>query len=365
MPSSSAPETLTEADDARRALLEVDDLSTFFATDRGIVHAVDHVSFSLRAGRTLGIVGESGSGKSVLARSIMNLVPSSALRPTGTVHFEGRDLGKLSSREARDIWGNDIAMVFQDPMTSLNPTLRVGRQITESVELHMGLHRRAANARANEFLTHVGIPEANKRARMYPYELSGGMRQRVGIAIALACSPKLLLADEPTTALDVTIERQILDLLSGLQRETGMAMILISHDLGVVAGRTDEIMVMYGGRVIEQGPTKSVFRAMRHPYTAALLASIPRLDQPSHTLLSTIPGRPVDVVDPKPGCRFAPRCPYAQPKCREDDPPIVESAPGHRYACFFPLDPTSGSAIPAASTATPNGASATEPAEVP
>ena len=287
------------------------------------------------------------------------------MRPSGTVYFEGRDLGKLSAREARNIWGNDIAMVFQDPMTSLNPTLRVGRQITESVELHMGLSRKAANERAYEFLSHVGIPEAHKRARMYPYELSGGMRQRVGIAIALACSPKLLLADEPTTALDVTIERQILDLLSGLQRETGMAMILISHDLGVVAGRTDDIMVMYGGRVIEQGPTKSVFREMRHPYTAALLASIPRLDQPSHTLLSTIPGRPVDVVDPKPGCRFAPRCPNVQPRCRVEDPPIVEAAPGHQFACFFPLEPSAGPLIPAASAAASNGAGPPETVEVP
>ncbi|HMG40812.1 MAG TPA: ABC transporter ATP-binding protein [Acidimicrobiales bacterium] len=329
-------------------LLAVEGLRTRFPTERGVVHAVDDVSFDLARGERLGVVGESGSGKSVLARSVMRLLPSAAWS-AGSVTFGGRDLMQLSDDQAREIWGSEIAMVFQNPMTSLNPVMRIGRQITESLELHEGLQGAAASDRAVALLRMVGIPEPASRLRSYPHELSGGMRQRVGIAIAIACSPKLLIADEPTTALDVTIQRKILDLLDRLGRELDMALILITHDLGVVAGRTDRLLVMYGGRVVEQGPTAALFRRPRHPYTASLLAAVPRLHQPSHTRLAAIPGRPVDVVDPAPGCRFAPRCARAQARCTEEDPQLAPApgSPGHAFACFNPVeDPTSGSTVP-------------------
>ena len=323
-------------------LLDVQHLSTFFPTARGTVHAVDDVSFTLQQGKTLCVVGESGSGKSVLVRSLMNLVPSKAVRG-GRVLFEGRDLVSLPPREARRLWGAEISMVFQDPMTSLNPVVRIGRQITETLTLHKGLSRRDARQRAVELLYSVGIPGSSKRLDNYPHELSGGMRQRVCIAMALACEPKLVLADEPTTALDVTIQCQILDLLQRLQAERDMAMILVTHNLGIAAGRTDEIAVMYGGRIVEHGPTAQLFDATRHPYTAALLASIVRLEQPSKTRLTAIPGRPTNAIDPKPGCRFAPRCRSAQPRCLTEDPPLITpSADGHAFACFYPVGTAEG-----------------------
>ena len=324
--------------DPAAALLDVRGLSVRFPTPRGLVHAVDDVSFTLETGETLGIVGESGSGKSVLARSIMRLTPSTAMT-SGSVTFLGRDLGALAPRAARSVWGRDVAMVFQNPMTSLNPVMTIGRQLAEPLRLHLRSSKREARSRSVELLRSVGVPEPERRLDAYPQELSGGMRQRVSIAMAIACSPQLLLADEPTTALDVTIQRQILDLLSDLQRETHMAMVLITHDLGVVAGRARRVMVMYGGRVVETGPTDSIFEDQRHPYTACLLAAVPRIEAPSHTRLAVIPGRPVDVVDPSPGCRFASRCPRAQPQCRHEDPPLrpVPERPEHSYACFFPV----------------------------
>lgn len=330
-------DAVARSDVAHEALLDVRELSTSFDTSRGIVHAVDGVSFTMARGETLGIVGESGSGKSVLARTIMRLTPPNA-HVEGKVTFDGVDLRALDGREAASRWGREISMVFQDPMTSLNPVIRVGKQIGEGLRLHLGLDAAAARARTVDLLHQVGIPGPERRLRSYPHELSGGMRQRVCIAIAIACSPRLLFADEPTTALDVTIQRQILDLLTSLQARNGMAMVLITHDLGVVAGRTDRTMVMYGGRVVETGATATLFSSTRHPYTAALMSSIPRLEYRSHTRLAVIPGRPVDVVDPAPRCRFVSRCAYAQPRCTSEDPPLVAaSEPGHAYACFYPV----------------------------
>ena len=317
-------------------LVEVEDLTVGFPTRRGLLTAVDHVSFTLERGRTLGVVGESGSGKTVLSRAVMGLLPGSAERH-GAVRFAGRDLGALRRPELERVWGLQIAMVLQDPMTSLNPVLRVGRQITESLQRHLGKSRQEARSIAIDLLRSVGIPEPAKRMRSYPHELSGGMRQRVTIAIALACNPQLLLADEPTTALDVTVQAQILDLLGSAQRERRMAMILVTHDLGVVAGRTDDTIVMYAGQVVESAPTDVLFSAVRMPYTEALLGSIPELGAPSHTRLSAIPGRPPDLVHPPHGCRFAPRCPYAQQRCRDEMPPLLEGAPGHLYRCWYPV----------------------------
>jgi oligopeptide/dipeptide ABC transporter ATP-binding protein len=320
------------------ALLEVVDLKTHFVTERGLVRAVDGVSLSIERGTTVGIVGESGSGKTVLSRSIMGLLPTANVRRQGTVRFEGQDLTRLSPRDLRDIWGAEIAMVFQDPMTSLNPVVKIGRQITESLEYHLDVDRDTAKEDAIALLTSVGIPEPRRRFDEYPHQLSGGMRQRVTIAIALACGPKLLLADEPTTALDVTVQSQILDLLQAQQRERFMAMILVTHDLGVVAGRTDEIVVMYAGKVVERAPTHTLFTDMKMPYTESLVASIPRIESPSHTRLRAITGRPPDLVNPPPGCRFAPRCPYVQPKCLEEEPPLIPAAtPNHVYRCWYPV----------------------------
>ncbi len=319
-------------------LLVVDDLRTSFRTPRGRVRAVDGVSFSLQRGRTLGIVGESGSGKTVLSRTIMGLLPRRNVEVSGQVLYEGRDITGASNEIMRDIWGTEMAMVFQDPMTSLNPVMRIGRQIDESLRHHLGMSKQEARATALAQLKSVGIPEAERRLDQYPHELSGGMRQRVTIAIALACGPRLLFADEPTTALDVTVQAQILNLLAAQQRERHMAMILVTHDLGVVAGRADDIAVMYAGQVVERAPTKVLFASMKMPYTEALLRSIPKLDEPSHTRLAAIAGRPPDLVDPPGGCRFAARCVYAREKCIEEEPPLIEAeTPGHYYKCWFPV----------------------------
>jgi peptide/nickel transport system ATP-binding protein len=273
----------------------------------------------------------------VLGRSIMGLLPGTNVVRSGTVRFAGHDLTAMSLAELREVWGMQIAMVFQDPMTALNPVVRVNRQITEGLRLRAGFDRTAARDTALALLRSVGIPAPERRLRAYPHELSGGMRQRVMIAIALACGPKLLLADEPTTGLDVTVQAQILDLLAQQQRERNMGMVLVTHDLGVVANRTDEIVVMYAGRIVEQAATKDLFANTRMPYTEALLRSIPRLAEPSHTRLRAIPGRPPDLAANIAGCRFAPRCPYAQDRCVAEEPPLRAAGQGHTFRCWFPV----------------------------
>jgi peptide/nickel transport system ATP-binding protein len=326
-------------------LLDVEGVRTLFRTDRGLVRAVDGVSFSLERGRTLGIVGESGSGKTVLSRSIMGLLPKKNVVREGSIKFEGKEIGSTSADQMRALWGTQMAMVFQDPMTSLNPVIKVGRQISESLLYHLDISRSYAKELALALLASVGIPEPERRINEYPHQLSGGMRQRVMIAIAIACGPKLLFADEPTTALDVTVQAQILDLLQSQQRERYMAMILVTHDLGVVAGRADEIAVMYAGRIVEKAPTQTLFREMRHPYTEALVRSIPKITNRSHTRLDVIFGRPPDLVHPPPGCKFSPRCPYVQDKCRTEEPPLLDTdTPGHAFRCWFPVGTPEGRA---------------------
>jgi peptide/nickel transport system ATP-binding protein len=316
-------------------LLQVCDLRVEFRTERGTLRAVDGVSFELAEGRTLGIVGESGCGKTVLSRSLLRLNPIAG----GRVLFAGQDLAAMDEAELREIRGRDVSIVFQDPMTSLNPVLTIGTQLAETLRHHLRMGRQAARARSRELLAAVGIPAPDSRLGEYPHQLSGGMRQRVTIAMALACEPRLLIADEPTTALDVTVQAQILDLLQQQQRERGMAMILVSHDLGVVAGRTDEIAVMYAGRIVERAPTRLLFERTRMPYTQALLRAIPRLDHASHTRLLAIGGRPPDLVDPPPGCRFAPRCDRVRDRCRQQEPPLdADAGPGHQFACWYPIE---------------------------
>jgi peptide/nickel transport system ATP-binding protein len=339
----SAPAEGTDAAGHGRPLLEVTDLATHYLTDRGVVRAVNGVSLTLDRGRTMGIVGESGSGKTQLARSIMGLLQAKNVVRSGSVRYEGREVIDLPTNEMRHVWGSEMSMVFQDPMTSLNPVVKVGRQITESLRFHLDMDKAEARDTAIALLASVGIPEPVQRFNEYPHQLSGGMRQRVTIAIALACGPKLLFADEPTTALDVTVQAQILGLLKAQQRERHMAMVLVTHDLGVVAGRTDEIVVMYGGKVVERAPTKVLFSEMRHPYTEALLRSIPKVANPSHTRLQAIGGRPPDLVNPPKGCNFAPRCPYVQDHCLTEDPPLMPSGtPGHEYRCWFPVGTPEG-----------------------
>ena len=326
-------------------LLEVVGLTTHFRTPRGVVRAVDGISFSLDAGHMLGVVGESGSGKTVLSRSIIGLTPRRAVAEAGgQVLFEGLDLRSLAERDLRQVRGREIAMIFQDPMTALNPTMRVGRQIGEPLRYHLRLSRAAARRRAVELLGEVGIPSPHERVDEYPHELSGGMRQRVMIAMALSCEPKLLIADEPTTALDVTVQAQILDLLQRLSANRGMAIILISHDLGVVAGRADEVAVMYAGKVVERGPARTVLEHPLMPYTEALLHSVPLLANPSHTKLQVIGGRPPDLVKPPQGCRFHPRCPRAGTRCSIYEPALVPDAAddAHCYACWYPVGSPSG-----------------------
>jgi peptide/nickel transport system ATP-binding protein len=319
-------------------LLDVHDLHTFFTTGRGTARAVDGVTFSLERGKTLGVVGESGSGKTVLARSIMGLLPKSNVTRNGSIRFEGREIIDAHPDELRSLWGSQMAMVFQDPMTSLNPVMKIGKQITEVLLYHLDISKSYANELALSLLQSVGIPEAERRLKEYPHQMSGGMRQRVMIAVAIACGPKLLFADEPTTALDVTVQAQILDLLQEQQRERYMAMILVTHDLGVVAGRADDIAVMYAGRVVEKATTPVLFAETRHPYTEALLRSIPKLADPSHHRLKAIGGRPPDIVSPPPGCKFAPRCPYVQERCNAEEPPLIESgSAGHEFRCWFPV----------------------------
>jgi peptide/nickel transport system ATP-binding protein len=318
-------------------LLEVGNLGVELATERGPLRAVVGVDLTLAPGRTLGIVGESGSGKTMLARAILRLLPPDA-KTTGRIALDGRDLYALPAKALRRLRWRELAVIFQDPMTSLNPVLTIGSQIAEALTGHLGFSQAAAFARAVELLTEVGIPEPERRARQYPHQLSGGMRQRVAIAIALSCEPKLLIADEPTTALDVTVQAQILDLLAREQRRRHMAMILITHDLGVVAGRTDEVAVMYAGRILERAPTRLLFKSMSVPYTAALLAALPRLDAPAHTPLPAIAGMPPDPTRLPPGCPFHPRCPSRRDRCRREAPPLSDpDGGGQLYACWYPL----------------------------
>ena len=319
-------------------LLVVEDLSTTFATSNGRLSAVSHISLTLDQNETLGIVGESGSGKTVLARTIMGLQPRTNVEVTGSVLLNGHQMVGVSEDEKRKYWGTEVAMVFQDPMTSLNPVMRVGRQIDEALRVRMKMPKDAARARAIELLELVGIPSPQRRYRAYPGQLSGGMRQRVVIATALACSPQLLMADEPTTGLDVTIQAQILNLIDELKERLHMSVVLITHDLGVVATRTSRIIVMYAGRVVETGSTRDVFHRHRMPYTRALLESSPKVTSPSHTRLLAIPGRPPNLVNLPPGCSFAPRCASATQRCHEERPELqVDDTPGHAFACWNPL----------------------------
>jgi peptide/nickel transport system ATP-binding protein len=319
------------------ALLSIEDVVVELPTSRGNLRAVDHVDLALGAGQTLGIVGESGCGKTMLSRAILLLLPKKA-KLSGRVIFDGQDLVRLKAEALRRLRARSIAVVFQDPMTSLNPVLTIGTQLVETLQEHLELDAAAARRRSVELLAAVGIPAAEQRPAQYPHQLSGGMRQRVAIAIALSCEPKLLIADEPTTALDVTIQAQILDLLAREQRRRHMAMILITHDLGVVAGRADEVAVMYAGRVVERAPTRALFKNMQMPYTAALLAAIPKLEAAPHTPLAAIPGRPPDPTRPLKGCSFAPRCRYVGDECLRSKPALTAAeSEGHRYACFHPL----------------------------
>src|SRR5688500_13216063 len=317
-------------------VLEVRSLKTQFKTQDGVVKAVDDVSFYVMPGETLGVVGESGCGKSMTGLSIMRLIPSPPGKiVAGEIYFNGDDILRMTDEQVRAIRGNDIAMIFQDPMTSLKPVLTINRQISEALQLHMGMNKGQARGRTIELLKMVGIPNAEQRVDQYPHQFSGGMRQRVMIAMALSCNPSLLIADEPTTALDVTIQAQILDLMRNLQTEHNTALMLITHDLGVVAGMTDRSNVMYAGPVVETGTTEDLFGNPRHPYTVGLLNSIPRLDAQRKSKLDPIRGLPPDLIDLPDMCPFLPRCDYAREKCEQKNPPLLEVNPGHWSACWF------------------------------
>jgi oligopeptide/dipeptide ABC transporter ATP-binding protein len=316
-------------------LLEVRALHTEFRTGAGLVRAVDGISYTVEHGETVAIVGESGSGKSVSALSILRLIPDPpGLITAGEVLFDGKDLRRLSEPEMREIRGRDIGMVFQEPMTSLNPVLTIGRQITETLEQHQGVDRAAADRRAVELLEMVGIADPARRLRQYPHQLSGGMRQRVMIAVALACNPKLIIADEPTTALDVTIQAQILELMKTLASRFNVAQIIITHNLGVVARYATRVNVMYAGRIVESGSADSIYHAPRHPYTMALLRSVPRLDQPRRARLDPVDGQPPDLTRLDGGCAFRPRCRFAVERCGREQPALEPVESGHLAACF-------------------------------
>jgi oligopeptide/dipeptide ABC transporter ATP-binding protein len=319
------------------AILSVEDLHVEFWTGRGIVHAVNGISFEIAPGETLGIVGESGCGKSVTSLALLGILPRAGKVTRGSATFGGRDLLQLSDSELRAIRGREVAMIFQDPMTSLNPVLTVGRQIREALETHFGMEKDAANKRVAELLDQVGIPSPDQRLKDYPHQFSGGMRQRAMIAMALACEPKVLIADEPTTALDVTIQAQILNLLRELVAERDTALVLITHDLGVVAGMCERVNVMYAGMFMETGTAEALFGQPRHPYTLGLLESIPRLDAVRKSELKPIAGAPRDMLSAPTACPFAPRCRFEVEESRRSVPPLVEIAPGHRVACFNPV----------------------------
>ncbi len=317
-------------------VLEVNDLRTYFYTPEGVVKAVDGVSYDVKEGETMALVGESGCGKTVSALSIMRLIPIPPGKiVSGKISFNGKDLSTLDDEEIRKIRGKEIAMVFQEPMTSLNPVLTIGRQLTETLEVHLNMNRDDGARRAAEVLKLVGIPDPERRLTQYPHQFSGGMRQRVMIAIALTCNPKLILADEPTTALDVTIQAQILELLKNLSRRLGVAMVIITHNLGVVARYADRVNVMYAGKVIESGASIEIYHHPQHPYTLGLLHSVPRLDEPRKEKLDPIEGQPPDLIHLPPGCSFRPRCRFAGEKCEEEVPPLVDLGGGHWCACWF------------------------------
>ncbi|HTW19439.1 MAG TPA: ABC transporter ATP-binding protein [Mycobacteriales bacterium] len=340
-------------------VLDIKGLKTHIQLSSALVRAVDGIDLHLDAGETLGLVGESGCGKSMTGLSIMRLLPPGGSIVEGTVDFDGRDLAALSQDEMRNVRGNDIAMVFQDSLTALNPTKTIGYQVAEPAWLHRGLSRKEGLDRAAQVLDMVGIPRPRERLDDYPHQLSGGLRQRVLIAMSLVCEPKVLIADEPTTALDVTIQAQILRLLDRLKEELGMAVLLITHDMGVVAGRADRINVMYAGKMIEATSTRNLFEHMHHPYTQALLGSIPQLDQDANAVLFSIPGLPPDLADPPDGCRFAPRCHLATDRCRTDEPLLLADTPDHKYACHHPVDGPAErpvAALGAARAFTTNGA---------
>lgn len=339
-----------ERSSGRHPLLQVRDLYVRFPTERGVVNAVNGVSFDLYEGQTLGIVGESGSGKSVTAKTLMNLLPRTA-QVTGEVLYDGADVRALAASGTKHFWGVKMTMVFQDPMTSLNPVKKVGEQIAETLRYHLGRSRREALTEATDLLDQVGVPEPGRRVRQYPHELSGGLRQRVVIAMALACQPRLLIADEPTTAVDVTVQKHLLTLLNRLRSEQGMALILITHDLGVARGHTDDVAVMYAGRFVEMADTETLFTDMRHPYTEALLRSIPRLSHRSSHRLEPIDGRPPELINPPDACSFAPRCQYAQARCLEGQPELSGLAGLHRFACDFPTGTSRGAAAREANAA--------------
>jgi oligopeptide/dipeptide ABC transporter ATP-binding protein len=320
-------------------LLEVEDLRVRFKTQRGLVHAVNGISFDVRPGETLGLVGESGCGKSVTALTTMGILPRAARITSGSIRLDGRELLGLSERAWRRVRGKEIAMIFQDPMTSLNPVLTVGAQLREAIEEHLDLDHKAATRRAVELLEQVGIPNPADRLRNYPHQFSGGMRQRVMIAIALACEPKVLIADEPTTALDVTIQAQILDLLRELVADRGTSLVLITHDLGVVAGMCERVQVMYAGTLVEEGTASELFAAPRHPYTLGLLQSVPRLDTGRRQPLRPIPGAPRNMLSEPDSCPFAPRCRNRIDRCTAELPQLERLETGQRAACFNPAEP--------------------------
>lgn len=321
------------------ALLEISNLHTFFKTKRGIVKAVNDVDYSVESGKTLGVVGESGSGKTVSAMSVIRLLDGNGYVDSGTITFDGHDMVNISDKELRRIRGNEIAMIFQEPMTSLNPVFTIGKQVAEPLMLHQGLNKQEAEKRVVEMLSQVRIPNPDKVAKQYPHQLSGGMRQRVMIAMALSCEPKLLIADEPTTALDVTIQAQILKLMNELKERKGTSIIFITHDLAVINEMADDVVVMYCGQVVEKADVRTIFSnesRFEHPYTEGLKFSIPRLDTPVDARLEPIPGSVPHPLDLPKGCKFAPRCKYATEKCHNEEPELVELEPGHSIRCFYP-----------------------------
>jgi len=319
-------------------LLEVKDLHTQFFTDDGVVHAVDGISFDLHEGESLGIVGESGSGKSMTALSIMGLVPEPGRVTSGEIRLRGHDMVRMRPEDVREIRGRDIAMIFQDPLSSLNPVLKNGFQIEEAMLAHRHLSRKQTSARAVELLKKVRVPAPDERVRDYPHQLSGGMRQRTMIAMGLANEPAVLIADEPTTALDVTVQAQILELLRDLNQELNTSIIMITHNLGVVAGLCSRVIVMYAGQIVEQGPVEEIFGRPQHPYTWALLRSVPRVDAIQHERLRSIEGLPPDLISPPTGCRFHPRCPFRVDRCFRDEPPLETTSAGHTAACWVTMN---------------------------
>lgn len=322
------------------AVMSIKSMSIKFATPRGLLEAVRDVSIDIPAGSSVGIVGESGSGKTVLSRAAMGLLSGSNVQREGKIVFDGKELSAMTREQVRNEFGTGMAMIFQDPMTALNPVRRIGAQLAESLQIRLGMDKKAAKIRSAELLALVRIPDPEAMLRKFPYQLSGGMRQRVMIAIAISCNPKLLFADEPTTALDVTVQSQILQLLSELRRDLNMSMVLVTHDLGVVAGNTDYVAVMYAGEIVEQASTVDLFANMKMPYTEALLNSIPKINMQSGARLQVIEGRLPDPTQRPSGCGFAARCSYVQAKCTAEHPPLVDAGNGHLYRCWFPLGNT-------------------------